>query len=249
MQSGSPTRNEYPEIIEAYWLDALCKKYRSRDIASCSKRLSPIAGKLSDLFTSERKSGFESYSNSEELLLAYGLYIYPQTWSRMSFLARELRRRFPDLPATKHNELRILDLGSGSGAAAFSLLHSLSFDQKNIPATRLTLVDQSKSALRVATDLHKKATPELWSASKIQTQAAQLEDFLNKVQPASFDIVLCSFALGETLYESNETSRDQFIKKLLSLLAPDALLILLEPALKETATRLMQIRDTVTQST
>ncbi|MFV0415722.1 MAG: small ribosomal subunit Rsm22 family protein, partial [Chthoniobacterales bacterium] len=40
-----------------------------------------------------------------------------------------------------------------------------------------------------------------------------------------------------------------FIKKLLSLLAPDALLILLEPALKETATRLMQIRDTVTQST
>src|SRR5690606_407732 len=93
------------------------------EVERCLSGFVPIVERLSDLFTTDRRTDFGSYGDDRRLLLAYGLFFYPQTYTRVQFPLLEASRRAGAFPKT--GPLRVLDLGTGSGAALAGAVDSL----------------------------------------------------------------------------------------------------------------------------
>jgi len=230
------TPNRYPQALEEWWIDQACRRYRTEDRAAAVRRLISAADRLSNLFTVERGPDFGDYTQSDELILAYGLYLFPQTFVRSSFLMQELEDRHP-FPATEE-PIRILDLGGGSGAASLAVAHSL-----GRPAA-LTLVDSSPLALNHARFVHRDL-PLLWPQSKLSIQEQKLSPGGEAGPAGPWDVIVCSFALGEIFAERPDEQVLAWVEKLLAKLTPGGRLLLLEPALAETTRRIMRLRDAV----
>ncbi len=114
---------------------------------------------------------------------------------------------------------RILDLGAGPGPAAMALLDALGGDA--------LAVDASASALDEARAL---------SGGALRTQRADLGRGLPRLG-GQFDVVVVANALSEL----PEAARGALIDAL--PLAPRAIVLLVEPALRETGRALLHLRD------
>ena len=75
----------YPSSIESYWLSSLLKAFPGEDRSSALEKLEEPIQALSDAFTCERPRAFKNYGKAAEALLGYGIFYYPQTWTRVRF--------------------------------------------------------------------------------------------------------------------------------------------------------------------
>ena len=236
----------YPAGLERWWIARVCSELKDIHPARAIARLEPFTARLSDLFTTERAAGFQSYADDPLALLAYGLFFFPQTFTRIRCILRECAAggRAPALSCAQ--PLRVLDLGAGLGAASLALA-SLAPPQAAARAIRLQAVDQSAASLALMRELFDALHAELWPGTELTTGTGTLLDPSSSAA-GPWDVILCSFALNEALEDRAAGAAEEWLQLTLNQLAPGGLLVLCEPALKATAVRLERLRDAAAAS-
>ncbi|TNE47864.1 MAG: hypothetical protein EP343_18180 [Deltaproteobacteria bacterium] len=151
----------YPDWLEQWWLDQVEAHLPSVDGERDLDTLADEVQDLSDLFLQE-EANFSAYDGDPRLLLAYGLFYFPQTYVRAQWPLRELltyRGWKPPL----HRPMRILDLGSGLGSASLGVLdvlvqYAAIQDLPEPLEFHLTAVDHARHSLqwysKLVHDLH-----------------------------------------------------------------------------------------------
>jgi SAM-dependent methyltransferase len=227
----------YPSEVEQWWLNQACGSLPGVSREDCLTKFVPVVDRLSGLFTTERSVAFGGYGQDRDLLLAYGLFFFPQTFTRVQFPLVESLRRSGWQPG--EGPLRVLDLGTGSGAALIGAVEVLqAAGQREIEACG---IDRSEKALAFARGLTAEQT-QRWPGVKWTFSNGDL------AAPSSWpagrwDLVVSSFALNEAFHGRPLAAVETWTQEALSRLAPGGLLLLIEPALKETSERLEGLRD------
>lgn len=224
-----------------------CQLHRVRDFADAQSTLQADIQRLSDLFTTQRQADFGDYGRDDRLLLAYGLFYFPQTFARISFPLREallLRNWHPHSP---DEPLRLLDLGSGLGGATLGAA-TLFAEMPFVSGIEALAVDQSASSLATLRQLVQENSTHLPGIT-LKTKPGDLRNWFKKTPPTErYDIIMASFSLGEAFFEASDEAVHEWIKTALSRLRPNGLLLITEPSLRETSERLERLRDLIAAS-
>lgn len=221
---------DYPNELESWWLTA-ARRETALATDDCLMSLETEVARLSDLFTTARPTAFRDYAVTARSRLAYGLFFFPQTFTRVQQITREWLAA-AGLPATR--PLRVLDLGSGTGASTLAVAHTL-----QAHALTLTAVDHSPESLvclrQVFTDL-----TALWPHATLSIRVGQAaHDGLS----GPFDLIVASFVLNELFPPPNDEACQTWITTQLARLAPDGALMIIEPAGQTTSPRLQRLRN------
>jgi ribosomal protein RSM22 (predicted rRNA methylase) len=221
----------YPVELEAWWLAAARRETGLADEA-CLMALEAEVARLSDLFTTDRPAAFRDYAADARQRLAYGLFYFPQTFARVAAVTQEWLAA-TGLPAAR--PLRVLDLGSGSGASTLAVAHAL-----QPQALALTAVDHSPESLASLRQLFGDQAA-LWPGASLATHVG---DAVRDGLPGPFDLIVASFVLNELFPPPHDAACQAWITAQLARLAPDGALMILEPAGQATSPRLQRLRNT-----
>ena len=225
-----------PLELETWWLNELTRIHGAGPMDKKLKRMEADVSRLIDLFTTERAGDFGNYMDDPALLLAYGLFFFPQNYARMQFVVREALARSP-LP--KDRPLRILDVGAGTGAAGFSALHRLS--SSGYGPVDFQALDKSGASLPILGKIFHDLKPACWPRATLSTHCADL--LQSTALPGPWDLVLVSYALNEVFMNRSEEEVRNWIRAMVANLADDGLFLICEPVVKASSERLEKIRD------
>lgn len=222
----------YPAELESFWLRLARAETRTVTDRDALHRLLPDIRRLADRFTTERPaddaaSPAAPYLRDTRACTAYSLFFAPQTHARMAHILAEL----PPFPATDR-PLRVLDLGGGTGAAAWALL-----DHLGPRPVALTAWDRSRSALRCLHDLFSDLRRARWPGAILRTVAAPLDDFAAHTDP--FDVILLHYVLNEL----PAADRRILLSRAARALAPGGRLVICEPLLHDTGDYMRELRS------
>lgn len=229
-------------MFEEFWLEkaraALGGNEKNDEIVL--EKMRAFVAQLSDLFTKERPANFQDYMSVPALLAAYGLFFFPQSFARATFAAERLLGFYNRVPAGNEKLLRVLDIGSGAAPCGLAFALAL---KKRVPAAQieLTCVDRSRYALEVARAL---AGTQDWLSFK--SVAADLHSLPPMQFDAQFDFISLGWSLNEIVPATGAEPVERalvLLKKLSPALKSTGTLVVLEPALKETAERLQRVAD------
>lgn len=226
---------EYPVIFENWWLERLKE---SRIPNNLMKR---EIQNLRDTFTRRRERGFLDYSMNESSIIAYGLYIFPQTYLKLSYALIEILNK--GIINSDKKILNIIDLGAGTGAGLFSAVNVLS--NKGI-SIRAVAIEKSETSVKYLKNLYLNLKENL-PAFQLVIEQNDFIKGLQKFKNEEWDIIIMNYSLGEAFYGFERSKVIRFITKLMSRLSEDGVLVILEPALRETAELLEELRDYLVQ--
>lgn len=198
---------------------------------------------LSELFTVARAGlGFD-YLSVAALRRAYLLYFAPVNIAKVLSILAEV----PPFPA---RPLQILDLGAGPGIGALAFLqHVLSQDAIEHADSQVFVVDRSGAALDDAQSLWTglAATARASEAPRLRTMLLDLERPGPRApwKNGTYDLILLVNSLNELFRSARDpiARRTKLLEQLLLSLAPDGMLVVIEPALRETTRGLHEVRD------
>lgn len=239
----------YPQKYESWWLEHASSQFQGTAETHVLQKLGPTVAKLSDEFTIFRDDQApENYDRKEEIL-AYGLFFFPQTYTRTLWVVEELLQRNQWQPDTSR-PLRILDLGCGSGAASFALLDQLDASGMQLEVEHYG-VDRSGYNLDAAREL-----AGTLSYQNIQVKSEWLRrdvtssQFSWEKKPFSlpWDIILMSFSFGEFVVGLEDEQAVDVVRDLSEAMKNSGVVIITEPSLMETAVRLEVVRDAIAES-
>lgn len=215
----------YPPELESWWLQTAARRMELPDRALLLDRLEALVAELSDSFTTERPAGFAAYARSPFAWLAYSLFFFPQTFMRMRWILQEaLLRRLPVDGHPPGDSVRILDLGSGTGAASAAWLCTQ--DNRRCPV-ELTAVDAADGALDLLEDLVRE-NRSAWGDIDLTVRCADLRSEIRRL-PGEWDVVLISYALNEAFQSASDHDLRAWWRLLADRLAPGGLLVVCEP--------------------
>lgn len=238
---AQPAADFYPPWLEQWWVERACRFYRTAHFADCQAPLEKDIQRLSDLFTTDRGARFGDYARDKGLLLAYGLFYFPQTFARIRFPLREALGLRGWLPP-REGPVRVLDLGAGLGGATLgsSLLLQDLFPSQTVEAMA---VDQSRTSLQLLRQLVEENAKEL-PRVRLNTGPGDLKSWFRQAgREERWHIVLASFSLGEAFFGEGAEAMRNWVKVALSRLDEDGFLLIAEPALRETSERVERLRD------
>ncbi len=198
---------------------------------------------VSDRYVTERERLADPRPDNPAERAARALFFLPADLIKIHVPLAELDAA-QAIPA---GPLRILDLGCGLGTLSIGLLGYLG--PRAAHAT-ITLSDHDPAALALAHTLVSAAAAHLAVPVTITTRAIDLHDPTSVPAPSPSPSFIL---LGTTLNElhlavpdpARTTARAALVTHLVATLAPDGALIIIEPALRETARALEQTRDAV----
>ncbi|MDR2981698.1 MAG: small ribosomal subunit Rsm22 family protein [Puniceicoccales bacterium] len=229
-----------PVALEKFWITKARTSTGAANDDIALDKIRPAVQQLSDLFTVKRPDGtFPDYAFDPALLAAYGLFFFPQSYVRAR-IALDQPMRFRGWRPLPDNDgiVRVLDLGSGTGPCGLAAASALREIAPEI-SIALTALDHAPAALATLRQIARETFPEKLT---IETEAVDLRHAthaLNKLPRQH--LIIAGFATNE-LFSDHKTLRD-WISTLRIRLTDDGLLIILEPALRETATRLQHAAD------
>lgn len=236
-------RPDYPTELERVWLDLAAEEFGTHSDFAALDRLTPLAGDLSDTFTTERQPGFQDYSSSREHWLAYGTFFFPQTFIRMRYVLEECLGAKGWQPPFGNGPIRVLDLGCGTGAATAAAALTLNVHLPRRPV-EVRAVDASETALNLLRSVFARAVPGL-DTHRMDTRVGSIREFQSACSDVKWDLMSVSFALNEVLESAAPDAAERWVREALSHLSPAGLLVILEPALHAACERMEQLRDTV----
>ncbi len=212
-------------LVEQLLSAAASAQHSSGDVSHSELRplVSEIA-RLSSSYTGHEVG--ETLAQPVDSLLAaeaYALYYLPINAAKVAHLA--------PLVQSPKRRLRMLDFGSGPGTAPLALLATLSNELD------VVCVEHSAPMRAVAERLLKS-----WKGSATLSSLSLQPSLPHESEP--FDVIIAANSLAEL----GERDADELLKRLLSLLGPEGLLIILEPGQPKHTRRLMQIRDSLVPS-
>jgi ribosomal protein RSM22 (predicted rRNA methylase) len=221
----------YPQWFEEWWVRYVCEQFSCNSISDKEAQVVKAAQTLSDLFTTQRAELGAKYASDPKLLAAYGLYFFPENFIRGQFVITEMLQRGWRPPRNPS----VLDLGSGTGAAAFSICHAF---QGSIESMKVLAVDQSKAALqlseRLAEGLHGEWRNLDWQTLKTDF-GLRFPEGADK-----YDLIVAAFALNE-----NDSDILQFVQKCAKAMSENGLLLIIEPASQQISEGVEQLRDSI----
>ena len=213
--------------------------------------------RLNIAFTQERGSLPRNYFHQKDLRSGYLLYFLPVNALKVAALLAQTSPLSPLSLIRRGDggEVRILDLGSGSGTGMFGTFLWLENLFKKGGALTVPLhlswilIDQNRQALQDATQLHeelvdhwKKTHPNWPLHSEIQTQLVDLISAPSiKVPAQSVDLVLALNLMNELPQER----RIRLIDRAMHFLKPEGRFLIMEPALQRTTRQLMELHDEI----
>lgn len=222
------------------------ERFLSRSLAPHVKRLSHMFNRMESDAEVQRHY-WKDASNRNHLLAAYFLYFMPGNLMRMASVFSELARLGYRMPGTPL--LRAVDFGSGPGTAAcgFALSEALTPLGFSEEPGNWALIEKDRKILELA---------ELWvpeferwlggSAGLHSTRPFHRNLDLNRpLLPKNaprFNLWTMSFVINEWK-ESPEHIADQLLDSWKKHLDDEALVVLVEPALKTEARKLQSIRE------
>ncbi|MBI2336431.1 MAG: methyltransferase domain-containing protein [Deltaproteobacteria bacterium] len=215
----------FPETLEPLLKSYLKETFGNKSLDYFASGVGP----LSTWFTEERGDIPHHYYNQPKLRSGYLLYFLPINFAKTAFVLNQI-------PAAEvlPKHLKVLDLGSGPGSAGLAALHWA----RNYGYTieDITCVDWSPQALQDARQLlqglAKPATPTL------HTVRGNLQEVRVK---GRFHLILLSHVLNE--FKTPALKLKFVLRVLEANLEENGLLVLIEPALRQTTRDLMQVRD------
>lgn len=170
---------------------------------------------------------------------AYFAYNFPINLAKAITIAHLLENFYSNI-ANSTRRLNIIDYGCGEGAGMFGLYHVL---RKSKPLS-LIGIDASSQMLkkcRRLTDWFKKNDPNL----KTKLVKLKISHNIFKKGSKKYDIILFANSLAEIF--PRDYIPPKFIEQVLKKTAKHGLLIIIEPALKTYARRLMKLRNEISR--
>lgn len=232
-------RPSYPAALEAAWVRRAVRATGKRRPPDACRALLPDIAALSDRLTTERLPGFAGYTEDHRQLLAYGLFFFPQTYVRTSFVLEEWLTRFaPAFPAGQAP--RMLDAGAGAGASTLALRDAWIRRFGPDAPLKLHAIDRSEKSLKRLAGLHRETAPE--SRIKLGTETLELP-FLRRISRPPWDLILASYSLNELCEERGDDYLEKWADLAIKCLADQGALILIEPATRPASLRLQRLRD------
>lgn len=205
---------------------------------------------LSEMFVRGGEGIGTAYLENQRLRTSYLAYYVPVNLGKVQFLLEELR---PVLPRSADKEFRVLDLGGGPGTGALGLL-DWCCSQSLPPAASIsmTVVDRSPEVLKLCN--------ELWQVygkqnrdhpvATLQTATCNLERGVPSAlrvggRDNGYHLIIVQNILSELFVGSSDpiSKRTEFVSQLLTYLAPEGSLMLIEPALRSASRALHQVRN------
>ena len=173
--------------------------------------------RLSEGLIGDRALAGGDYMSDASLLGAYLLYFWPRSYAQASAVFGELGGV----------EGRVLDVGGGPGPMAAAALDA--------GASRVHVVDGSKRALEAARAL---------MGERVTTARRDLERE-RACDDEGFGAIVVGHAVNELWKDEGGgvARRVALCEDLLGRLAPGGVLVVIEPALKETSRALLEVRD------
>jgi hypothetical protein len=158
---------------------------------------------------------------------AYLLWWWPQSYAKV-------RAALHLVPAAFPAGARVLDLGAGPAPASLAALDHLSAANARGPAPQALAADASEAALAEARALS--------GSRALQTRPYRLQAAPAPALEGRFDLAIAANVLSELA--GGPATRAELLAGIAERnLAPRGILLLLEPALRETGRGLLQIRD------
>jgi ribosomal protein RSM22 (predicted rRNA methylase) len=244
-----PFNEKTPADLSSEVLRVLAKISPERGIHG--NHLAQAVVSLSRLFTTARAMLPPHYLNDPAHASAYLLYFLPVNLSKAQVLLDELPWDrgvgAPDRP------MAVLDLGSGPGTGALALLDWLwhrSPDQAK--SVSVLAADASSAALQNAKKLWEAYCREVGMANAgLRCVEGNLEHPLKGdlgkqiVRGGPYDLIIIANALNELFSTAANPSveRSAVVGQLLPFLAPHGTVMIIEPALRQTARALHQMRN------
>lgn len=235
---------QYPQLLEDVWVRRAQSVLGARPL----RVLRAHVADLSSRFTAHRPDHFSNYLRSDWSLAAYGLYFFPQSWVRLRYPLEELLRFRSWKPKGSKNSLNVLDLGAGLGAVGLSAVSC--FYEHGLGPVHLHAVDHSPHALEALKDVHTSLYASVWPKSRLRVYRESLLGLTvrhPRLSKERFDLITMGFSFNESHSGSTFKEKIVFLKNCLSLLNTNGVLLMLEPALKETAQALRRLSDTLIQ--
>ena len=242
----TPTTNlpPFPKVIEDWWWNQALMKWPDYTEEKLLNSIRREIVEQSDRFNKTRSFDPNSYGSRDLSLLSYGNFFFPRTWQAMAFALSEAYF-FRNWKAPRKGPLRILDLGSGSGASGLASLFLLRKWGLTNPMT-LEAWDYSGKSLAMMKNLHRTCL-ELWPDSKVFTTRKDLTNDVSPSQARKFDLILIGYSLNEIHQETDCGSRSDWLKQVLKHLKQGGFLIIMDPAGSDTCLNLQAVSHVLTQ--
>lgn len=232
----------YPTELEDWWWKQALQKWSEYGEEKILNLIRKEVIAQSDRFNKTRSFNPQSYGARDLSLLTYGNFFFPRMWNAMTIsMAEAFFYRGWDKP--KKGPIRILDIGSGSGASGLSVLHFLKKFEVSNPIT-LDAWDYSGKSLAFLKNIHSKKS-QLWPLTKLTVQQTDLRNPIQKCTKQRFDLILISHSLNEISQCAEFAECVKIIESIADLLSPNGFMIITEPADKNTCSALHSVAAAV----
>ena len=233
-----------PEEIQNWWWDTAKEKWPDLGEEKLLNLLRAEIVQLSDRFNKVRSFTASSYGGRDLSIIAYGNFYFYKTWTIASFAVTEALSRCK-WQAPKKGPIRILDLGSGSGAsgmACISCIRRLGIEN----SVELHALDYSGKSLNYLKDLFRCSNSIHYNA-KIIARRCDLRFETNQNVRSKYDIILLGFSLNEINQDQESFQCVEWIQELSDSLKGSGRLVITEPAEVETCRNLQSIMSMVAE--
>ena len=235
----------YPQELETWWWQKALTKWCDHGEEKILNLLRREIVEQSDRFNKKRIFDSGAYGSRDLSILAYGNFFFPRTWYAMSLCLAEAHF-FRSWKKSQKGPIRILDLGSGSGASSFAVLQFLNNLNMDNPIF-LNAYDYSGKSLGFLEQIHG-ALKRLWAKSKIQTKRLDLTTNLTKEKNQKYDLILMGYSFNEIFEGMEMEEKEKWMEDLTRLLSPNGILIIVEPANKKSCQELHSLSSRLISS-
>ncbi|OAI46781.1 hypothetical protein AYO43_01200 [Nitrospira sp. SCGC AG-212-E16] len=244
-----PFNEKKPTGLSSEILKVLARVSPERELRGDA--LAEAVVNLSRLFTTARTALSPRYLNDPAHAAAYLSYFLPVNLSKVQVLLDELPNdsghETPDRP------MAVLDLGCGPGTGSVALLDWLWHrSQDRAKSLSVLATDASHASLQDAKRLWEAYCQEVGiSGAGLRCIEGNLEHPLKSdlgkqiVRGKPYDLIIMANCLNELFSASVDPSAERaaVVAQLLPFLAPHGTIMIVEPALRQTARALHQVRN------
>ncbi|HEX6244209.1 MAG TPA: hypothetical protein VFZ61_25005, partial [Polyangiales bacterium] len=233
-------RSRFPELpLSPAFYDALARVGARFGLGLGNERaLSAAVAALSQTYTRDRAALSDGRLGPDATLARLGFFL-PRDAIKVFGPLEELARagRLPAGP-----RLRVLDVGAGLGATSLGVARFLRHAGSAVERIHLTAIERDPLSVRLLTALCAavSALPQEFVPIELTARAADLRQ---QDVEGRFDLIVLGFVLNELFLErdagARSLARAELLRGLMQKLSADGALIVLEPALRESARELM----------
>jgi len=202
---------------------------------------------LSNTFTAEREQIKKQYLDQSDVRRAYLLYYLQSNLPKVWYVLREIQSHPAGL--LKRDQIRLLDLGSGSGTVGLAIATHLS-SRDIVYRLRITAIDNSRSANEDYRWLIQGFSRNIEECGRqleieVNTLTANLEN-QSVVEDEKYDLIVFSNSLNELFHGAADAieKRARYIDRICRIhLVETGSCVVIEPALQSVSRSFHQVRE------